>query len=104
MNKDSFLRYVENDRDCEQDRLDIAVGRGLHRAKNDRFDSKKLFMLAAASLFSFAMCITVNLMPFTTVVEGYYRNRQKTMPGSYEILDIYIKDIAGNIKKYLGGE
>jgi hypothetical protein len=109
MNKDAFLRYVENDRDCDQDRLDIAVHRGLRRAKNDRLDSKKLFMLAAAGVFTFALCIIVNVIPlsaapFSTVVERYYENRQKAMPGSSEMLDGYIKDIAGNLEKYLGGK
>jgi hypothetical protein len=104
MNKDSFLRYIENDCDCEQGRLDRAVNRGLHKAKNDRLDAKKLFMLAAASVFTFALCINVNLMPLSTVVEKYYDNRQKIMPGSSEILNGYIKDIVSNLEKYLGGE
>jgi len=104
MNKDSFLRYIENDRDCEQDRLDIAVYKGLNRAKNDRFDAKKLFMLAAASVFTFAMCININLLPLSTVVERYYESRQKIMPGSSEMLNGYIKDIVSNLEKYLGGE
>ena len=104
MNKDSFLRYIENDRECEQDRLDIAVNRGLQRAKNDRLDTQKILMLAAACVFTFAMCITVNLKPLKMAVEGYYLNWNKTMSGSMEILDGYINDIAGNLKKNLGGE
>ena len=104
MNKDSFLRYIENTRDCEPNRLNIAVDKGLYRAINDRFDYKKLFMLAGASVFSFVMCFTVNLMPLATVIEEFYQNRQKTMPGSSEMLNSYIKDIAGNLEKYLGGE
>lgn len=104
MNKDLFLRCIENSRDCDQAQLDIAVNKGLRRANNDRFDTKKLFMLAAAGVFTFALCITVNLMPFSTVVERYYQNRQKIMPGSSEILNGYIKDITVTLEKYLGGE
>jgi len=104
MNKDLFLRHIENSRDCDQEQLDVAVNRGLRRAKNDRLDTKKLFMLAAASVFTFAICITINIMPFSTVVERYYQNRQKTMPGSSEMLNGYIKDITVNLEKYLGGE
>ena len=104
MNKDLFLRHIEHSRDCEQDRLDAAVNRGLRRAKNDRFDAKKLCMLAAASIFTFAICITINLMPVSTAVERYYRNREKTMPGSSEMLNSYIKDITVNLEKYLGGK
>ena len=104
MNKDLFLRCIGNSRDCDQDRLDAAVKRGLRRARNDRFDTKKLFMLAAASVFMFAICITIHLMPFSTVVERYYQNRQKIMPGSSEVLNGYIKDITVNLEKYLGGE
>jgi hypothetical protein len=104
MNKDSFLQYVENNRDCEQDCLDIAVNRGLHRAKNDRVDSKKIFMLAVACAFTFAMCITVNLKPLKTAVEVYYLNLNKTMLGNTVILDGYMNDIVSILKKNLGGE
>ena len=104
MNKDLFLRCIENTRDCDKERLDSAVNRGLRRAKKDSIDTKKIFMLAAASVFTFVICITINLMPVSTVVERYYQNRQKIMPGSSEVLSGYIKDITINLKKYLGGE
>jgi hypothetical protein len=55
--------------------LDAAVNRGLRRAQNDRVDTKKLCMLAAAGVFTFALCIAINLMPVSTVVEKYYQNR-----------------------------
>jgi hypothetical protein len=104
MNKDLFLKCIENNRDCNQEWLDAAVNRGLRRAKNDRIDPKKIFILAAACVFTFMICITINLMPVSTVVERYYRNRQKIMPGSSEVLSGYIKDITVNLEKYLGGE
>jgi hypothetical protein len=104
MNKDSFLQYIGNDRDCEQDRLDIAVNRGLYRAKNDRLDTKKLFMLVAACVFTFVMCTTVNLKPLKTTVEGYYLSWNKTMSGNTEILDGYMSNIVSILQKNLGGE
>jgi hypothetical protein len=104
MNKDLFLKYIENYRDCNQDQLDIAVNRGLRRAKYERIDTKKIFMLAAACVFTFVICITINLMPVSTIVERYYQDRQKIMPGSSEILSGYIKDINVNLEKYLGGK
>jgi hypothetical protein len=104
MNKDSFLRYIENDRDCESERLDIAVNRGLYKGKNDRFDSKKLFMLVAACVFTFSTCTTVNLKPVKTAVESYYLSWNKTMSGNTEILDGYMSDIVSILKKNLGGE
>jgi hypothetical protein len=104
MNKDLFLRCIESSRDCDPERLDAAVNRGLRRAKNDRLDTKKIFMLAAASVFTFAICIAINIMPFPTAVERYYRNREKSMPGSSEMLNCYIKDITVNLEKYLGGK
>jgi len=104
MNKDLFLKHIENNRDCNQEQLDTAVNRGLRRAQNDRVDTKKLCMLAAAGVFTFAICIAINLMPVSTIVEMYYHNRQKIMPGSSEVLSGYIKDITVNFEKYLGGE
>ena len=104
MNRDLFLEYVENNRDCEQERLDIAVNMGLNRAKNDRIDTRKMFMLVAACVFTFAMCINTNLKPLKMVVEDYYLNWNKTMLGNTIILDGYMSDMASNIKKNLGGE
>jgi len=104
MNKDLFFKHIENNRDCNQEQLDAAVTRGLQMAKNDRIDTKKIFMLAAASVFTFAICITINTMPVSTAVERYYQNRQRIMPGSSEVLSGYIKDITVNLEKYLGGE
>jgi hypothetical protein len=104
MNRNTFLQYVENSRDCEQDRLDIAVNRGINRAKNDRINSKKLLALAAACVFTFAMCTTVNLKPLKTAVEGYYLNWNKTMLDNTVILDGYMSNIASIVKKNLGGE
>jgi len=104
MNKNLFLKCIENSRDCEQKQLDNAVNKGLRRAENDRFDTKKLFILAAASIFTFAICIVINIMPVSTAVERYYRNREKTMPGSSEMLNSYIRNITVNLEKYLGGK
>jgi hypothetical protein len=104
MNKDSFLRFVADSRDCGQTRLDAAINRGLYKARNDKFDLKKMIKLAAACVFTFVMCITVNLRPFKAVADEYYQNRYKAMPGSAEALEGYIKDITVNLEKYLGGK
>ena len=104
MNKNSFMRYVENNRDCDKGRLDEAVKKGLARAKSERFDSGKLLMLAAASVFTLVICFTVNLRPLKMAVDEYYRNWDTIPPGSVEVLDGYIKELAVNVKRYLGGE
>ena len=103
MNKDSFLRYLETDRDCEQDRLEIAVNRGFKRAVNDRIDTKKILMLAVAFVLTFAMCFTVSIRPVKTAVEDYYLNWNKSMSGNIKILDGYIVNITDSIQKHLGG-
>jgi len=103
MNKDLFLSYVENTRDCEESRLDTAVNKGLRKAKNDRTDFRKVFMLVAASVFTIVMCFSVNLRPIRSAAEKYYRNRSAMMSDSSEMLDGYIKDIADIIVFYLGG-
>ena len=104
MNERSFNQYVENNRDCEEDRLDGAVNKGLTRAKSDRLDSRKLLMFAAASVFTVIMCFTVNLRPVKMAVDEYHRNWDKIPPGSVEVLDGYIKELAVNVKRYFGGE
>ncbi|MDR2924338.1 MAG: hypothetical protein LBU85_13505 [Treponema sp.] len=104
MNKDSFLRFVADSRDCGQTRLDTAINRGLRMARNDRFDFKKIVKLAAACVFTFLMCITVNLSPFKAAADEYYQNRYKAMPGSAEALEGYMKDIAESLRKIIGEE
>ena len=102
MNKDVFLRFIANSCDCEQLKLDTAINRGLYRAKNDKLDYKKFFILAAACVFTFVMCISVIRNPLEEASEMYYRNRHNIMPGSAEVLDGYINDIASNFKRFIG--
>ena len=104
MNNKLFLQYIENNCGCEQDRLDIAVNEGLQRAKNDRLDSKSFIKLTAAFLLTFVICISINTEPFRTAVENYYLSWHIHMPGSSEILNGYMNEMAGNIKRHLGGE
>jgi len=82
----------------------MAVNRGLLRAKNDRVDPGKLFKLAAASIFTVALCFIINTQPFRMAVEVYYRNWNEAFPGSSQVLAGYINDITNNILRHLGGE
>jgi len=104
MNKELFLQLVENNCDSKQDRLDIAINKGLQRARNDRVDTRKILTLAVAFVLTFSMCFTVNTRPLKMAVEGYYLNWNKTMSGNIEILDSYLVNITSNIKKHLGGK
>jgi len=103
MNKELFLQLIENNCDCKQDCLDIAINRGLQKAKNDRVDTKKILTLAVAFILTFSMCFIVSIRPVKTAVEGYYLNWNKSMSGNIEILDSYLVKITSNIEKHLGG-
>ena len=74
MNNDSFLDYVEKNRDCEQNILDKAVNNGLNRAKKDRAAFKIRFILAAASVLTCAI-IMISIIPFSTVFMPNSKNR-----------------------------
>ena len=102
MNKNAFMQFIASDRDCEEFKLDTAINKGLQRARNDKLDSKKIFLLAAACVFIFVMCLTVNLRPLKEAAEEYYQYRQKSMPGSSEVLDGYLNEIANNFKRFIG--
>ena len=99
MNKDLFLQHIEKSRDCEQNLLDMAVKRGICRARDDRFDSKKLLKIAAACILAFTFCITVSLEPFKAAADGYYKSWNEAMPGCSEILAGYVNDLAGTIRE-----
>jgi hypothetical protein len=103
MNKELFISYIENTRDCEETKLDAAVNKGLCKAKNEQTDFKKLLMLAAACVLTFAICFSVNLRPIKSAAENYCQNRSAKMAGNTEVLEGYIKDITDAIKSYLGG-
>jgi len=103
MDKEQFLKFIENNRDCKIEHLDIAVNNGLRRAKNNRVDRKKLFLLAAACLFTLVICFSVNMDPFKTVADNYYQYWHRAMPGTAEMLDLYINDIKTKIMIFLGG-
>lgn len=100
MSHDAFLRFVERNRGCEDGKLDAAVNKGLRRAKaqGGRVDSRKIFMLAAASVFTLSVCFTAHLRMFETASERYYRNRSESMPGAGAALEVYMKDIANTIE------
>ena len=102
-NKGSFFSYVENNRDCEETRLDDAICKGLRKAKNERTDFSKVLMLAAACVFTLAVCFSVNLRPIRSAADEYYQSRCAMMQGSSEVLDGYIKNIADTVVFYLGG-
>jgi len=103
MDKEQFIKYIENDRDCSIDSLDIAINKGLRKAKNDRIDNKKLFLLAAACLFTLIICFSINLGLFNTDAVNYYQYWHKALPGTAEILDLYQNDITTKIMIFLGG-
>ena len=103
MTNDSFLRHINKNRDCNNALLDNAVSKGLSRAKSERLDSRKLLQLAAACVFTVALCFAVNLKPFESLTEKYRQNWIETMPGTAEALDGYINAIANSLEKYLGG-
>jgi len=103
MNNDSFLRYIENSCDCNQEWLDIAVTGGLRRAKNDRFDPKKILLFAAACVLTFAMFITINSASFEIITDRY-NQRVSFDADSSRIINNYLVDIIINIKKNIGGE
>ena len=104
MNKKTFLQFIVNSRDCEQLLLDTAINKGLNEAKDNKLDFKKFLMLAAACVFTFVTCTSINLTPLKAAAEMYYRNRHKAMPGSAVVLDGYINDIASDFKRFIGEE
>ena len=104
MNNDSFLRHIENSRDCEQDRLDKAVNLGLRRAMDDRLSFNKLLMLAASCLITFAISAVLYLTPLKISIDEYNLNKHKTMSNNMEILGGYISDITNNFLRNPEGD
>lgn len=84
--------------------LDIAVNKGLCKAKSDRLDLKKLFALTAACALTAALCFAVNLKPFNAAGDGYLKHRTLMIQGSAETFDSYIADIASNMNRLFLGD
>jgi len=104
MNRDLFLRHIEETRDCDEGSLDTAVKKGLYKAKNDRIDPKKMLRLAAACVITFTLCLTLNTEPFKIAAGEYNKQIKETMRGSSQVLAGYIDDLTGRILNLLGGE
>jgi len=103
MNKELFLQLIENNCGYKQDHLDIAINKGLQKARNDRIDARKILMLTFAFVLTFSMCFIVNTRPLKMAIEDYYLNWNKTKASNIEILDSYLVEKISNIEKHLGG-
>jgi chloramphenicol 3-O-phosphotransferase len=103
MKKDLFQAYVENTRDCDAPLLDIAVNKGLRKAKSERIDYRKVFSFAAACAATAALCFTINTAPVreAALKMVYYHNPMSQEAS--EILYGYFIDISNIVSQYLGG-
>ena len=103
MKTDLFMKYVEASRDCDAALLDIAVNKGLLRAKDSSFDYKKLVSLAAACVVTAAVCFLVNMEPVKIAAFNFVHESSNMTESGLVTLHGYLNDIANTIIKYLGG-
>jgi hypothetical protein len=105
MNMDAFLKYVARTRDCDAMLLDIAVGKGLNRAKNCRPNQRnhiKLVRLAAAVAVSAALCAIMYTEPFIDAVSALLRGGSLVTQSDAETLGLYISDFFGAVIEHMG--
>ena len=103
MKTDLFIKYVENSRDCEEALLDIAIKKGMRRAKDYAFDYKKLVSLAAAIVVTAVLCLAAKMEPIKTAASTFVNVSDLTTESGSIILHGYITDIVNTIMRYLGG-
>ena len=103
MKNEMFQKYVESTRDCDAMLLDIAIKKGLHLAKSNAFDYKKLFNLAAACAATIALCFAANIEPVRMAVAGFMEGSSLMTESGSEALPGYMMSIAKIILHYLGG-
>ena len=103
MKNEIFRKYVEGSRDCDAALLDIAVNRGLHRAKGNTIDYRKLINLAAAFAATAALCFVVSMKPVRAAAAVYMRDNSTITESGEEALSGYLTNIANTIIYYLGG-
>jgi hypothetical protein len=102
MNIDDFLKFIERTRDCDAMLLDIAVSKGLNRAKNDRLNHSRLIRLAAAVVVSAALCLMMYSELFSDAASGLLRGSNMMTQSDTETLGLYISDFLDTVIKYLG--
>jgi hypothetical protein len=102
-NRESFVQYVERTRDCGAGLIDIAVQKGIHRAKSDRLDPRKLYRLAVACAVTAVLCLAVNLTPVKAAAEGLLRANSLVTHSGAVALQGRLNDAANTMHKYLGG-
>ena len=103
MKTDEFITFVERTRDCDAALLDIAVKKGIARAKSDRIDLRMIFRLSAACAITAALCIAFNSGLFTAAASGYLNESSFITQSGSETLHGYFNDFFDTAKEYLGG-
>ena len=103
MRDDLFRQYVEGARDCDAALLDNAVAKGLHRAKCNAFDYKKLFNLAVACVVTAALCFAVKAEPIRAMASGFMQDSAPMTESGSEALHGYVRSVIDTIMNYMGG-
>ena len=103
MKNEIFHKYVESTRDCDATHLDIAVKKGLHLAKANAIDYKKLFSLVSACAATAVLCFVVNMEPLRMAVAGFVKGSSLMTESGSEALHGYMMSITNTILHYLGG-
>ena len=103
MDRGNFAESIERMCDCDAKLIDIAVQKGIRRAKNDKFAPDKLFRLATLCAATAALCFAMSATPAKAAASRFLLNggvmTQENADAFYE----YSHDLANTIIEYLGG-
>lgn len=103
MNQEAFKQYIEKTRDCDAAHLDLAIKKGLHRAKSEKLDYRKLVSLAAMCAATAVLCIALSLEPVKMAASDFRLRNSPVTQSTSEALVGYVNDMTHTLIKYLGG-
>ena len=99
---DAFIKFIKHARDCDAALLDIAVRKGMNRAKNDRLNYSKLIRLAAAVMVSAILCVIMHSELFRGTAYGLLRGGNLMTRSGAEALCLHIRDFFDTVINDLG--
>ena len=111
MTEKDFQKYVQGNRDCNEQLLNAAISKGLRRAKTEHFaqnavyklDYAKLWNLAATFAITMGLAITLQSEQSATAVGEFMASNSIVTADNSVILHEYFANFANTIIKFLGG-
>ena len=103
MNKEFFVKQIEDSRSYDSELLELAVCKGISKSKNDVVGVKKVIVLAVAVLLTVILFFVMNAAPLNIFADDYFQNRSNLLFGGMDMGSMNINSV-NDLLEYWSGE